>query len=58
MTFICMSFSSFNRGLTDFQTTVFQVLSKEDFETLNLCKSMMDRGECPPLMVVFDPQEG
>lgn len=58
MTFICMSFPSFNRGLTDFQTTVFQVLSKEDFETLNLCKSMMDRGECPPLMVVFDPQEG
>ncbi|BFG23549.1 hypothetical protein CerSpe_098230 [Prunus speciosa] len=35
-----------------------QVLSKEDIETLNLCKSMMDRGECPPLMVVFDPQEG
>lgn len=53
-----MSFPSFNRGLTDFHTTVFQVLSKEDFETLNLCKSMMDRGECPPLMVVFDPQEG
>ncbi|KAL6127536.1 hypothetical protein ACLB2K_070901 [Fragaria x ananassa] len=35
-----------------------QVLSKEDFETLNLCKIMMERGECPPLMVVFDPQEG
>ncbi|WCJ27598.1 Histone-lysine N-methyltransferase ATXR6 [Euphorbia peplus] len=35
-----------------------QVLPKEDIETLNLCKRMMDRGECPPLMVVFDPQEG
>ncbi|EEF43374.1 Histone-lysine N-methyltransferase ATXR6, putative [Ricinus communis] len=35
-----------------------QVLPKEDIETLNLCKSMMDRGECPPLMVVFDPHEG
>ncbi|GMN44363.1 hypothetical protein TIFTF001_013558 [Ficus carica] len=35
-----------------------QVLSKEDAETLNLCKSMMERGEWPPLMVVFDPQEG
>ncbi|KAJ8765825.1 hypothetical protein K2173_015738 [Erythroxylum novogranatense] len=35
-----------------------QVLSKEDIETLKLCKSMMDRGECPPLMVVFDPLEG
>ncbi|XP_059434207.1 histone-lysine N-methyltransferase ATXR6 [Corylus avellana] len=35
-----------------------QVLSKEDTETLNLCKSMMERGEWPPLMVVFDPHEG
>ncbi|XP_028790840.1 histone-lysine N-methyltransferase ATXR6-like [Neltuma alba] len=35
-----------------------QVLSKEDADTLNLCRSMMERGECPPLMVVFDPQEG
>ncbi|CAN0922624.1 Histone-lysine N-methyltransferase ATXR6 [Linum grandiflorum] len=35
-----------------------QVLSKENTETLNLCKRMMDRGECPPLMVVFDPLEG
>ena len=35
-----------------------QVLPKEDIETLNLCTSMMDRGECPPLMVVFDPHEG
>ncbi|XP_015886639.3 histone-lysine N-methyltransferase ATXR6 [Ziziphus jujuba] len=35
-----------------------QVLSKEDTETLNLCKSMMERGEWPPLLVVFDPHEG
>ncbi|XP_047324141.1 histone-lysine N-methyltransferase ATXR6 [Impatiens glandulifera] len=35
-----------------------QVLSKEDLETLNLCKSMMERGECPPLMVVYDLKEG
>lgn len=37
---------------------VIQVLSKQDAETLALCKNMMDRGECPPLMVVFDPYEG
>ena len=36
----------------------FQVLSKEDNETLNLCQNMMETGEWPPLMVVFDPQEG
>ncbi|XP_024991534.1 histone-lysine N-methyltransferase ATXR6 [Cynara cardunculus var. scolymus] len=35
-----------------------QVLSREDNEALNLCKSMMGKGECPPLMVVFDPVEG
>ncbi|THU73830.1 hypothetical protein C4D60_Mb04t26980 [Musa balbisiana] len=35
-----------------------QVLSKEDVETLNLCKRMMERGEWPPLMVVYDPLEG
>ncbi|XWS50315.1 hypothetical protein CRYUN_Cryun12cG0077600 [Craigia yunnanensis] len=35
-----------------------QVLSKEDIETLNICKRMMENGECPPLMVVFDPVEG
>lgn len=40
------------------KTCTFQVLPKEDVETLNLCKSMMGRGEWPPLMVVFDPQEG
>ncbi|KAH7543810.1 hypothetical protein ACOSP7_031403 [Xanthoceras sorbifolium] len=35
-----------------------QVLSKEDTETLHLCKSMMNRGEWPPLMVIYDPKEG
>ncbi|CAA7399812.1 unnamed protein product [Spirodela intermedia] len=35
-----------------------QVLSKEDAETLNICKRMMETGKCPPLMVVFDPNEG
>ncbi|RDX82824.1 Histone-lysine N-methyltransferase ATXR6, partial [Mucuna pruriens] len=35
-----------------------QVMSKEDTETLNLCKNMIERGEWPPLMVVFDPLEG
>nr|GMD51681.1 histone-lysine N-methyltransferase ATXR6 [Ipomoea batatas] len=35
-----------------------QVLPKEDAETLNLCKSMIERGEWPPLMVIFDPIEG
>ncbi|XP_073012288.1 histone-lysine N-methyltransferase ATXR6 [Typha latifolia] len=35
-----------------------QVLSKEDAETLNFCKRMMERGECPPLLVVYDSLEG
>ncbi|KAF8379752.1 hypothetical protein HHK36_029201 [Tetracentron sinense] len=35
-----------------------QVLSREDTETLNLCKNMMEQGEWPPLLVVFDSQEG
>ncbi|KAK4745421.1 hypothetical protein SAY87_011733 [Trapa incisa] len=35
-----------------------QVLPREDVETLNLCKNMMKRGACPPLMVVSDPLEG
>ncbi|KAL5718738.1 Histone-lysine N-methyltransferase atxr6 [Ranunculus cassubicifolius] len=35
-----------------------QVLSKDDTETLNLCKNMIKQGEWPPLMVVFDSKEG
>jgi [histone H3]-lysine27 N-methyltransferase len=34
------------------------VLPREDVETLNLCKRMMERGECPPLLIVHDPLEG
>ncbi|KAL3524430.1 hypothetical protein ACH5RR_017264 [Cinchona calisaya] len=41
-----------------FEREGMQVLSKEDTETLNLCKNMMGRGEWPPLMVVFDSREG
>ncbi|CAI9086936.1 OLC1v1020874C1 [Oldenlandia corymbosa var. corymbosa] len=35
-----------------------QIISKDDAETLNLCKQMMERGECPPLMVIYDSVEG
>ncbi|GJN18855.1 hypothetical protein PR202_gb06061 [Eleusine coracana subsp. coracana] len=35
-----------------------QVLPKEDVETLSLCKRMMEQGEWPPLLVVYDPVEG
>ncbi|EMS56932.1 Histone-lysine N-methyltransferase ATXR6 [Triticum urartu] len=36
----------------------FKVLTKEDKETIELCRSMLKRGECPPLLVVFDSHEG
>ncbi|KAK8968423.1 Histone-lysine N-methyltransferase ATXR6 [Platanthera guangdongensis] len=36
----------------------FQVLSKEDMETLSLCKRMMEKRECHPLVVVFDSRKG
>jgi hypothetical protein len=35
-----------------------QVLPKEDVEALSQCQRMMERGECPPLVVVYDPVEG
>ncbi|PWZ09170.1 putative Histone-lysine N-methyltransferase ATXR5 [Zea mays] len=35
-----------------------QVLPKEDKENIELCRTMQQRGECPPLLVVFDPLEG
>ncbi|XP_066315919.1 probable Histone-lysine N-methyltransferase ATXR5 isoform X1 [Miscanthus floridulus] len=35
-----------------------QVLPKEDKETIELCRTMQKRGECPPLLVVFDSLEG
>ncbi|XP_057471060.1 histone-lysine N-methyltransferase ATXR6 [Actinidia eriantha] len=43
---------------SDLEQGGMQVLPKEDLATLYLCKNMMERGECPPLMVVFDPREG
>ncbi|KAI7725512.1 hypothetical protein M8C21_007054 [Ambrosia artemisiifolia] len=41
-----------------FEKGGMQLLSTQDIQALNLCKDMMTRGECPPLMVVFDPLEG
>ncbi|KAG2603490.1 probable Histone-lysine N-methyltransferase ATXR5 [Panicum virgatum] len=35
-----------------------QILPKEDKETIELCRTMQQRGECPPLLVVFDSCEG
>ncbi|OIW15355.1 hypothetical protein TanjilG_26728 [Lupinus angustifolius] len=35
-----------------------QILTKEDTETMEHCKAMSKRGECPPFMVVFDSCEG
>ncbi|GJN16633.1 hypothetical protein PR202_gb03641 [Eleusine coracana subsp. coracana] len=35
-----------------------QVLTKEDKETIKLCRTMQQRGECHPLLVVFDSREG
>lgn len=36
----------------------YQVLPKEDIETLEHCRAMSKRGEWPPLLVVFDSCEG
>ncbi|KAJ6835213.1 putative Histone-lysine N-methyltransferase ATXR5 [Iris pallida] len=35
-----------------------QVLAREDKKTFELCRTMYKRGECPPLIVVFDSREG
>ncbi|KAH9313923.1 hypothetical protein KI387_022550, partial [Taxus chinensis] len=35
-----------------------QVMSKEDKIALELCKTMSSRGECAPLLVVYDSKEG
>ncbi|KAL3630719.1 Histone-lysine N-methyltransferase atxr6 [Castilleja foliolosa] len=51
-----MAKRSANRAV--FEKDGMQVMSKDDSETLDLCKNMMERGEWPPLMVVSDPQEG
>ncbi|KAL6225411.1 hypothetical protein ACLB2K_004261 [Fragaria x ananassa] len=41
-----------------FEDGGMQILSKEDTETLENCRAMCKRGECPPLTVVFDACEG
>ncbi|XP_052198034.1 probable Histone-lysine N-methyltransferase ATXR5 isoform X2 [Diospyros lotus] len=41
-----------------FENGGMQVLPKEDTETLEQCRAMYKRGECPPLIVVFDSCEG
>ena len=56
--FLYSEFKHFSITRINFDEFPFQVLPKEDIETLNLCKRMMEKGECPPLMVVFDPVEG
>ena len=38
--------------------STFKVLHKEDKETMELCRTMQQRGQCPPLLVVFDSCEG
>lgn len=47
---------SANRSI--FESGGMQILSKDDAETLEYCRAMSRRGECPPLMVVFDSCEG
>lgn len=39
-------------------SSTLKVLPKEDKETIELCRTMQQRGECPPLLVVFDSREG
>ncbi|KAL8133034.1 putative Histone-lysine N-methyltransferase ATXR5 [Apium graveolens] len=43
---------------SNFESGGMQVMSKEDIRTLEKCKAMAERGEYPPLRVVFDPLEG
>uniref|UniRef100_A0A1J3HR49 [histone H3]-lysine(27) N-methyltransferase n=3 Tax=Noccaea caerulescens TaxID=107243 RepID=A0A1J3HR49_NOCCA len=43
---------------SEFEKGGMQVLLKEDLETVEQCRAMRKRGECPPLVVVFDPLEG
>ncbi|GJZ57601.1 probable histone-lysine N-methyltransferase ATXR5 [Tanacetum coccineum] len=45
-------------NLSMYEKGGMQVLSKEDTETLEYCRAMLRRGECPPLLVVFDSCEG
>ncbi|KAL7612771.1 probable Histone-lysine N-methyltransferase ATXR5 [Lactuca sativa] len=54
------SFDMAPRGanMSSFENGGMQVLSKEDTETLEYCRAMLKRGECAPLLVVFDSCEG
>ncbi|KAJ0976663.1 hypothetical protein J5N97_012137 [Dioscorea zingiberensis] len=45
-------------NLANLEKGGMQVLCKEDKETIELCRTMYKRGECPPLKVVFDKLEG
>lgn len=54
-------FSIFVLGLVDGKSSalcLFQVLSKEDTETLQYTRTMFKRGEFPPVTVTFDSFEG
>ncbi|KAJ8769177.1 hypothetical protein K2173_000952 [Erythroxylum novogranatense] len=51
-----MALRSANQSM--FEDGGMQVLTKEDTETLEQCRAMNRRGECPPLIVVFDSCEG
>ncbi|XP_073024483.1 probable Histone-lysine N-methyltransferase ATXR5 isoform X1 [Primulina eburnea] len=68
LTALCMEFSNeltYTPGMATklsnqaiFEDGGMQVLAKEDIETLELCRAMYGRGECPPLIVTFDSCEG
>ena len=38
--------------------STFKVLHKDDKESMELCSTMLQRGQCPPLLVVFDSRYG
>lgn len=42
----------------DLENGGMQMLTKEDTETLERCRAMTKRGDCPPFMVVYDSCEG
>ncbi|WVZ59524.1 hypothetical protein U9M48_009650 [Paspalum notatum var. saurae] len=43
---------------TTLEARGMQVLPREDVKTLGLCQRMLERGEWPPPLVVYDPVEG
>lgn len=44
--------------ITHLSSCVYQVLCKEDTDTLLYCRAMCRRGEFPPLTIAFDQFEG